>query len=215
MKIIVRHGNTIPTVNDIYDKQLAYCSEDQSLYIKDNNVVKRISNDVIDEHSYYYVDTGLFSDKHAWVSKEIYLDANKKIVLTIRFDSEEDNQLSFRVANNSSNDFDLFNIIIAIHDQMFPPNRDISKKDTVTIEAGNYTDFIIETANPDGTSVSHKSNHSISYQGLVKFDATNVRIDIRLCNFNDDKTYFFKEALAINYGLVTKLCKPGIGVVGE
>ena len=43
MKSILRHGTTIPTVNDLDENQMGYCSGDNNLYIKSNGQIHKIT----------------------------------------------------------------------------------------------------------------------------------------------------------------------------
>lgn len=43
MKSILRHGATVPTVNDLDENQMGYCSGDNNLYIKSNGQIHSIT----------------------------------------------------------------------------------------------------------------------------------------------------------------------------
>ena len=43
MKSILRHGSSIPTVNDLDENQMGYCSGDNNLYIKSKGQIHRIT----------------------------------------------------------------------------------------------------------------------------------------------------------------------------
>lgn len=198
MKLIVRHGSTIPTVNDISDRQLSYCSDDKSLYIRIKDDIRKIDNSIIDEKSFYQ-----YSDKtyESTTNMVQIINIAPNLTLSIRFYVSQTPQLVFALTNmaEQSKTVTIHNAKIAVIKTT--PDKtefDIGIPDDVTIEgAGGKAEYqcsAFTTIDGDQT-----------FEGLAKFDATNVRF--KITSFKEDGSSKMHIALSgnVSYGSVDKI----------